>query len=121
MTYAREMKHAVASMTQNLEAQAARPASLRTSRSSPSTKIARKRWPTPTTLIVIDEADRLSITSLEQVRSIFDQGGLGLILVGMPGIEMKMARIPQLYSRIGFVHEFRPLAAAEVQKLLETG
>ena len=70
---------------------------------------------------MIDEADRLSITSLEQVRSVFDQGGLGLILIGMPGIEKKMARFPQLYSRIGFVHEFRPLAAAEVQKLLESG
>lgn len=75
----------------------------------------------PTTLIVIDEADRLSITSLEQVRSVFDQGGLGLILIGMPGIEKKMARFPHLYSRIGFVHEFRLLAAAEVQKLFETG
>ena len=70
---------------------------------------------------MIDEADRLSISSLEQVRSTFDQGGLGLILIGMPGIEKKMARFPQLYSRIGFVHEFRPLAAAEVQKLLEAG
>lgn len=75
----------------------------------------------PTTLILIDEADRLSTTSLEQVRSVFDQGGLGLILIGMPGIEKKMARFPQLYSRIGFVHELRPLAAAEVQKLLEIG
>lgn len=80
----------------------------------------KKAMADPTTLIIIDEADRLSITSLEQVRSIFDQGGLGRILIGMPGIE-KMARFPQLYSRIGFVHEFRPLAAAEVQKLLETG
>ena len=81
----------------------------------------KKAMADPTTLIVIDEADRLSITSLEQVRSIFDQGGLGVILIGMPGIEKKMARFPQLYSRICFVHEFRPLAAAEVQKLLETG
>ena len=28
-------------------------------------------------------------------------------------------RFPQLYSRIGFVHEFRPIGAAEVQELLE--
>ena len=29
--------------------------------------------------------------------------------------------MPQFYSRIGFVHEFRPLAAGEIQRLLETG
>ena len=34
-------------------------------------------------------------------------------------IEKRIARFPQLYSRIDFVHEFRPLGAAEVQELLE--
>ena len=75
--------------------------------------------PDPTALLVIDEADRLKIAGLEQTRSIFDQGGVGMILIGMPGIEKRLARYPQFYSRIGFVHEFRPLSTSEIRQLLE--
>lgn len=73
----------------------------------------------PTTLMQIDEADRLRMTSLEQIRAIFGKGTSGLVLIGMPGIEKRMARFPQFYSRIGFVHEFRPLGAPEMQDMLE--
>src|SRR5271170_1175264 len=73
----------------------------------------------PTTLILVDEADRLHMNSLEQIRSIFDEGTAGLVLIGVPGIEKRIARFPQFYSRIGFVHEFRPLDAAQMQELLE--
>jgi hypothetical protein len=37
----------------------------------------------------------------------------------MPGIEQRLAHYPQFCSRIGFVHEFRPLAAAETRQPLE--
>jgi hypothetical protein len=75
--------------------------------------------PDPTSLILVDEADRLRMASLEQIRAIFDDGQIGLILIGMPGLEKRLARYPQFYSRIGFVHEFRSLSTTEIRQLLE--
>jgi DNA transposition AAA+ family ATPase len=80
-----------------------------------------KRIGDPTRLILVDQADPLRIVSLEQMRAIFDAGGVGLVLIGMPGIEKRMARYAQFYSRIGFVHEFRPLNVSEMRRLLTKG
>ena len=58
------------------------------------------------------------MASLEQMRAIFDTGGIGLVLIGTPGLEKRLARYARFYSRIGFVREFRPLNATEMRRLL---
>lgn len=69
-----------------------------------------------TGLLIIDEADLLKPPALEQVwlRPSHD----GVILIGMPGIEKRLARFPQLYSRIGFAHHYRTLSTEELTLVL---
>ncbi|WP_340392529.1 AAA family ATPase [Macrococcoides caseolyticum] len=70
-------------------------------------------------LIIIDEIDRLKVQHLEQIRHIYDTYNLAVIFIGMPGIERKLSRYPQLYSRIGFAHEFDNLSKDETHHILE--
>lgn len=69
-------------------------------------------------LIIVDEAERLTNSALEFLRDQFDRAEIGLILIGMPGIEKRMSRYPQLYSRIGFAHPYPPLSRGEMDFIL---
>lgn len=72
----------------------------------------------PAELLIVDEAERLSTAAVEHLRDIFDRTGMGVILIGMPGIEKRLSRYPQLYSRVGFAHHYRPLQGDELTFVL---
>jgi DNA transposition AAA+ family ATPase len=44
---------------------------------------------------------------------------VGLVLIGMPGLQKWLARYAQLYSRVGFVHRFRPLGGHELTAVIQ--
>jgi DNA transposition AAA+ family ATPase len=73
-------------------------------------------------LLIVDEADRLKLPELEVLRDRFDRAnfgdGVGVALIGLPGIEKRLVRYPQLFSRVGFVHHYRPLGAEELRFVL---
>jgi DNA transposition AAA+ family ATPase len=69
-------------------------------------------------MVIIDEAERLNTAAIELIRDIFDRTGVGVILVGMPGMEKRLSHYPQLYSRVGFAHHYRPLQRDELTFVL---
>jgi len=44
----------------------------------------------------------LTLLCCDDARDFYERSNLGLVLIGMPGMERRLARYPQLYSRIGF-------------------
>ena len=60
----------------------------------------------PVALLVIDQADRFKEPGLEQVRNVFEHGGIVLVLIGMPGIEKRLARYPLFYNALDLSTSF---------------
>jgi DNA transposition AAA+ family ATPase len=69
-------------------------------------------------MVIVDETERMPTSAIELLRDLFDRTGMGVILIGMPGMEKRLSRYPQLYSRVGFAHHYRPLQGDELTFVL---
>ncbi len=58
------------------------------------------------------------MNSLEAIRSIFDDGGIGMVLIGMPGNRKEGRSLSSVLFADRFVHEFLPLDEAQMTRLL---
>ncbi|SDH94901.1 AAA family ATPase [Roseospirillum parvum] len=75
-------------------------------------------------LLIIDEAQHLSVQALEQLRSLHDKHGLGLALVGNVSIYSRIdggrtATFAQLFSRVGMRLTKTKPSRADVAALIE--
>lgn len=76
-------------------------------------------------LFVIDEADRLNTSELELLRDFFDQGNIGLCLVGLETLRLKLRKgeslkenLVQLYSRVAYQKVVDILEPDDVKMIL---
>lgn len=76
-------------------------------------------------LLILDEAQHLTVKALDQVRAILDQGGIGLVLAGNERVYTQMTggnRAPfldRLYSRVGQKIILRKASAKDADAIID--
>jgi len=78
-------------------------------------------------LLIIDEADLLSVRALEMLRAIFDDSQCGMVLCGLPRLLMNLTvgpqakdNLAQLYSRVGIQVQIPNISYEKLQKILHS-
>ena len=64
--------------------------------------------------LFIDEADRLKIDRIEDLRDIHEMTGAPVVLIGEEGIFGLLSERRRIWSRVAYEVEFGPISAAEV-------
>lgn len=70
-------------------------------------------------LLIIDEAQHLSKASIEEVRSWFDKGVVGIAFFGNVGILQQLSKYAQLYSRLSMKLQLRLPFPADVDAMAD--
>jgi len=70
-------------------------------------------------MLIIDEADRLKPKTFADVRDIFDNLGISVVLVGTDRLEAVIKRDEQVYNRFRACYRFGKLSGAEFQQTVE--
>lgn len=69
--------------------------------------------------LFIDEADRLSIDRIEDLRDIFEMTGVPIVLIGEEGIWGLLRERRRIMSRVVYEVEFTPISPAEASIFLK--
>lgn len=77
-------------------------------------------------LLILDEAQHLSVPALDEIRSIYDATGIGIALVGNDGVFARMAggrnaqQLDRLYSRVGKRLSIKKVTEADILAIIKS-